>query len=75
MVVRKEIHDVIFEVKFLVYFYIKIIFSMSSGQYFPKAYDDIVSVWEDESIAFDALANDYYAGDQANLVEFSNVSS
>lgn len=48
---------------------------MSSGQYFPKAYDDIVSVWEDESIAFDALANDYYAGDQANLVEFSNVSS
>ncbi|XP_044498159.1 protein GAMETE EXPRESSED 2-like isoform X2 [Mangifera indica] len=43
-----------------------------SSQYFPKAYDDIVSVWEDESIAFDALANDYYAGDQANLVEFSN---
>lgn len=75
MVVRKEIHNVIFEVKFLVYFYIKIIFSMSSGQYFPKAYDDIVSIWEDESIAFDALANDYYAGDQANLVEFSNVSS
>lgn len=75
MVVRKEIHNVIFEVKFLVYFYIKIIFSMSSGQYFPKAYADIVSVWEDESIAFDALANDYYAGDQANLVEFSNVSS
>lgn len=75
MVVRKEIHNVIFEVKFLVYFYIKIIFSMSSGQYFPKAYDDILSVWEDESIAFDALANDYYAGDQANLVEFSNVSS
>lgn len=48
-------------------------FSMSSGQYFPKAYDDIVSVWEDESIAFDPLSNDYFAGDWASIVEFSKV--
>ncbi|KAJ0035291.1 hypothetical protein Pint_24479 [Pistacia integerrima] len=42
-----------------------------SSLYFPKAYDDIVSVWEDESVAFDALANDYFAGDWASIVEFS----
>ncbi|XP_073223922.1 protein GAMETE EXPRESSED 2 isoform X2 [Cicer arietinum] len=42
-----------------------------SSEYFPKANDDAVSIWEDESIAFDALANDYFAGDNASIVEFS----
>ncbi|KAK4854944.1 hypothetical protein QYF36_002662 [Acer negundo] len=42
-----------------------------SSNYFPKAYDDTVSVWEDESIAFDALANDYFAGHNASIFEFS----
>ncbi|KAH9683538.1 protein GAMETE EXPRESSED 2 [Citrus sinensis] len=42
-----------------------------SSQYFPKAYDDKVSVWEDESIALDALANDYFAGNNASIIEFS----
>ncbi|XP_043812254.1 protein GAMETE EXPRESSED 2 isoform X4 [Manihot esculenta] len=41
------------------------------GEYFPKAYDDKISVWEDESIAFDVLANDYFAGHNASIVEFS----
>ncbi|KAF2300177.1 hypothetical protein GH714_010418 [Hevea brasiliensis] len=40
------------------------------GEYFPKAYDDKISVWEDESIAFDVLANDYFAGHNASIVEF-----
>ncbi|XP_038723252.1 protein GAMETE EXPRESSED 2 isoform X1 [Tripterygium wilfordii] len=42
-----------------------------SGEYFPKAYDDNISIWEDESIAFDVLANDYFAGDNATIIEFS----
>ncbi|KAI4330441.1 hypothetical protein MLD38_028731 [Melastoma candidum] len=41
------------------------------GDYFPKAYDDEVSVWEDESTAFDVLLNDYYAGDNATIVNFN----
>jgi hypothetical protein len=44
-----------------------------TGEYFPKANDDILSIWEDESIAFDALANDYFADDNASIVEFSKV--
>ncbi|CAH8390453.1 unnamed protein product [Eruca vesicaria subsp. sativa] len=42
----------------------------SSG-YFPKAYDDEVNVWEDESISFYPLENDYFAGDNAYIVGFS----
>ncbi|KAK9288766.1 hypothetical protein L1049_017230 [Liquidambar formosana] len=42
-----------------------------SSEYFPKAYNDTISVWEDESIAFDALANDYFAGGNASIIEFS----
>ncbi|GLU08406.1 hypothetical protein SLE2022_253210 [Rubroshorea leprosula] len=41
------------------------------SEYFPKAYSDAISVWEDESVAFDVLANDYFAGDNASIVEFS----
>ncbi|KAJ1407669.1 Immunoglobulin-like fold [Sesbania bispinosa] len=37
-----------------------------SNEYFPKANDDKVSVWEDQSIAIDPLANDYFAGENAN---------
>ncbi|KAI3968530.1 hypothetical protein MKX01_007840 [Papaver californicum] len=39
-----------------------------SREYFPKAYNDAVSVWEDESVSFDALGNDYFAGGTANIV-------
>ncbi|OVA13441.1 Filamin/ABP280 repeat-like [Macleaya cordata] len=42
-----------------------------SSEYFPKAYDDTISVWEDESVSFDALENDYFAGGSANIVESS----
>ncbi|KAJ0232276.1 Protein GAMETE EXPRESSED 2 [Hirschfeldia incana] len=42
----------------------------SSG-YFPKAYDDAINVWEDESISFYPLENDYFAGDNASIVGFS----
>ncbi|PSR92570.1 Protein GAMETE EXPRESSED like [Actinidia chinensis var. chinensis] len=42
------------------------------SEYFPKAYGDSVSVWEDESIAFDALENDYFAGGNGTIVKFSN---
>ncbi|GMJ12238.1 gamete expressed 2 [Hibiscus trionum] len=42
------------------------------SNYFPKAYDDIISLWEDESISFDVLENDYFAGANISIVEFSN---
>ncbi|GMP76486.1 hypothetical protein CsSME_00033135 [Camellia sinensis var. sinensis] len=42
-----------------------------SSEYFPRAYDDSVSVWEDESIGFNATENDYFAGGNARIVEFS----
>ncbi|CAL5413093.1 unnamed protein product [Camellia sinensis] len=45
------------------------------GEYFPRAYDDSVSVWEDESIGFDATENDYFAGGNARIVEFSKFVS
>ncbi|XP_010105140.2 protein GAMETE EXPRESSED 2 [Morus notabilis] len=45
-----------------------------SSEYFPKAFDDKIFVWEDESIAFDALANDFFAGDNASILEFSQPS-
>ncbi|RDX60235.1 Protein GAMETE EXPRESSED 2, partial [Mucuna pruriens] len=41
-----------------------------SREYFPKANNDTISIWEDQSIAFDALVNDYFAGDNASIVEF-----
>ncbi|KAL1181593.1 hypothetical protein V6Z11_A02G060200, partial [Gossypium hirsutum] len=41
------------------------------SEYFPKAYDDKISLWEDESILFDVLENDYFAGANASVVEFS----
>nr|TKR98732.1 hypothetical protein D5086_0000200490 [Populus alba] len=45
--------------------------NMYGVEYFPKANDDNISVWEDESIAFDVLANDYFAGNNASIVELS----
>ncbi|XP_017975311.1 PREDICTED: protein GAMETE EXPRESSED 2 [Theobroma cacao] len=41
------------------------------SEYFPKAYDDTISLWEDESISFDVLGNDYFAGGNASIVKFS----
>ncbi|KNA05819.1 hypothetical protein SOVF_186820 [Spinacia oleracea] len=46
-----------------------------SSEYFPKAHDDSVYVWEDESVAFNPLENDYFAGENATIVEFSNPHS
>ncbi|GMH08294.1 hypothetical protein Nepgr_010134 [Nepenthes gracilis] len=43
-----------------------------SSEYFPRAYDDSVSVWEDESIVFNALGNDYFAGGNATILELSH---
>ncbi|KAK8965176.1 Protein GAMETE EXPRESSED 2 [Platanthera guangdongensis] len=34
--------------------------------YFPEANNDSVSVWEDESVVFDILSNDYASDGQAN---------
>ncbi|KAI4317565.1 hypothetical protein L6164_025428 [Bauhinia variegata] len=42
-----------------------------SSEYFPRATNDSISIWEDESIAIDLLANDYFAGHDASIVEFS----
>ncbi|XP_010512519.1 PREDICTED: LOW QUALITY PROTEIN: protein GAMETE EXPRESSED 2-like [Camelina sativa] len=42
-----------------------------SNGYFPRAYDDPVSVWEDESISFKPLENDYFAGGNASMLGFS----
>ncbi|XP_026453766.1 protein GAMETE EXPRESSED 2-like isoform X1 [Papaver somniferum] len=42
-----------------------------SSEYFPKAFNDAVFVWEDESVSFDALGNDYFAGGAANIIESS----
>ncbi|XP_052620731.1 protein GAMETE EXPRESSED 2 isoform X1 [Lactuca sativa] len=37
---------------------------------FPIAYGLDVSVWEDESIVFNALVNDYFVGGKAKVVEY-----
>ncbi|XP_022864989.1 protein GAMETE EXPRESSED 2 isoform X1 [Olea europaea var. sylvestris] len=42
-----------------------------SGEYFPKVYNDTISVWEDESVAFNVLENDYFAVGNASIVEYS----
>ncbi|KAL5701321.1 hypothetical protein ACHQM5_026668 [Ranunculus cassubicifolius] len=41
------------------------------GEYFPKAYNDTISVWEDESVSFDVLGNDFFAGESASIAEIS----
>lgn len=43
------------------------------GEYFPEVSNDTFHVWEDESIGFDVLENDYFAGDHASIIEFSKV--
>ncbi|CAI9089753.1 OLC1v1024385C1 [Oldenlandia corymbosa var. corymbosa] len=40
-------------------------------EYFPQVFNDTVTVWEDESTAFDALENDYFAGGNATVLEYS----
>lgn len=44
-----------------------------SDEYFPEVYNDTVSVWEEESIAFNVLENDYFAGGNASILEYSKV--
>ncbi|KAL3812927.1 hypothetical protein ACJIZ3_014195 [Penstemon smallii] len=42
-----------------------------NGEYFPKVNNDTIPVWEDESIAFNVLDNDYFAGGNASIIEYS----
>jgi len=49
--------------------------NISAGNYFSEAYNDSISVWEDESIAFDVLANDYVPGGQYTITKSSIVSN
>nr|XP_027120821.1 protein GAMETE EXPRESSED 2-like [Coffea arabica] len=42
-----------------------------TSEYFPKVLNDTVPVWEDESTAVDALDNDYFAGGNASIKEYS----
>ncbi|KAF3658328.1 Protein GAMETE EXPRESSED 2, partial [Capsicum annuum] len=39
-----------------------------TSEYFPRVQNDSVWVWEDDSIAFDALENDYFAGHNITIV-------
>ncbi|KAK9136848.1 hypothetical protein Sjap_007442 [Stephania japonica] len=45
--------------------------SVYASSYFPKAFNDTISVWEDESISFDVLKNDFFARESgtANIVQ------
>ncbi|KAL1807376.1 hypothetical protein ACET3Z_024366 [Daucus carota] len=45
-----------------------------SVDYFPKAENDLVSVWEDESIAFSTLENDRFGGNNASIVQYTQPS-
>ncbi|KAK4737674.1 hypothetical protein R3W88_001371 [Solanum pinnatisectum] len=42
-----------------------------TSEYFPRVQNDSVWVWEDDSIAFDALENDYFAGHNITIFQFS----
>ncbi|XP_020523491.1 protein GAMETE EXPRESSED 2 isoform X2 [Amborella trichopoda] len=46
-------------------------FMVYESNYFPEAINDDVSVWEDESVAFDVLANDRFSDGTANFVGWS----
>ncbi|CAM0951444.1 unnamed protein product [Alopecurus aequalis] len=41
-------------------------------EYFSEVQNDNISVWEDESVGFDLLSNDYIAGGQAEVVNLSS---
>lgn len=41
-------------------------------EYFPVAHNNTVSIWEDESLDFDVLGNDYCATN-ATVLEYSKV--
>ncbi|KAL8517477.1 hypothetical protein ACS0TY_015650 [Phlomoides rotata] len=45
--------------------------NVHDNEYFPQVHNDTVSVWEDESIDFNALENDYCTGGNASIVEYS----
>jgi hypothetical protein len=58
------------------YFYVHLFdkFFLFLDDYFPRVSNDTVYVWEDESIAFDALENDFFPGGNASIIEFSKVN-
>ncbi|XP_068649169.1 protein GAMETE EXPRESSED 2 [Aristolochia californica] len=43
-------------------------------EYFPQAFNDTISVWENESVAFDVLRNDYFADGDISVIEESMPS-
>lgn len=47
---------------------------LPADEYFSEVHNDSISVWEDESVSFDVLSNDYIAGGQAEIVNSSSVS-
>ncbi|KAG0458934.1 hypothetical protein HPP92_022062 [Vanilla planifolia] len=46
-------------------------FHVYESKYFPEAKNDSISVWEEESVIFDVLSNDYALEGQLSVVEFS----
>lgn len=50
-----------------------IVVHLHERSYFPEANNDSVSVWEDESVVFDILFNDYASDGQVSLMKFSNT--
>ena len=44
-----------------------------AGEYFPRAHDDMISVWEDQSITVNTVENDYFAGQNTTIIGFSDV--
>ncbi|PNT64619.1 hypothetical protein BRADI_4g30665v3 [Brachypodium distachyon] len=43
-----------------------------ADEYFSEVQNDSISVWEDESVSFDLLSNDYIAGGQVQVVNLSS---
>ncbi|CAA7409383.1 unnamed protein product [Spirodela intermedia] len=44
-----------------------LVVNVYNSEYFPDAKNDSISVWEDESVAFDATRNDYFSGNQLRV--------
>jgi hypothetical protein len=47
---------------------------LTADDYFSQVKNDNISVWEDESVSFEVLSNDYIAAGQPEGVNLSSVS-
>ncbi|MQM01072.1 hypothetical protein Taro_033821, partial [Colocasia esculenta] len=45
--------------------------NVHNREYFPEANNDNIFVWEDESVSFDAIGNDYFAGKHGEIIDSS----